>query len=214
MMYEGDLGTFQVALGAAAEADGDVIGQWQDQSGNATHLAQVVATANKPILKLNQINGHSAVRFDGDDDYMTVSVTLNQPSTLYLVVCPQGHTVDDYLTGGNGSARFDLQQANPAPQINIRVGNVLQFSGPAVGVWRLITVEFNGATSSGRLNNGSKTTGNAGTNNSTAFVLGAKSGPGGYSKIDVAGCYVFGAILDAITDTQMLNYINQRFALW
>ena len=55
-------------------ADGDAIGTWYDDSGNAYDFSQATA-ANKPRLKkaANGINGHNVLRFDGTDDYMESS---------------------------------------------------------------------------------------------------------------------------------------------
>lgn len=50
-----------------AQANADVIGAWDDKSGNARHLIQAT-TANKPTLRLNVKNGKPVIRFDGTDD--------------------------------------------------------------------------------------------------------------------------------------------------
>lgn len=65
-----DAGTLQTAGGAAASADGDPVGQWQDQSGNGWHFAQATA-AKRGTLKLNIQNGRPVVRLDGVDDYLS-----------------------------------------------------------------------------------------------------------------------------------------------
>jgi hypothetical protein len=44
---------------------------WADQSGNANDAAQS-DDAQAPALKLNRVNGHAAVNFDGGDDFLDV----------------------------------------------------------------------------------------------------------------------------------------------
>lgn len=58
-----------------AVADGDVVGAWDDESGNANHATQGT-TANKPLLKLAIQNGKPVVRFDGTDDSLSLSTGL------------------------------------------------------------------------------------------------------------------------------------------
>jgi len=82
--YRADAGTFQAAAGAAAVADGDPVGQWQDQAANADHVAQAVLAA-KPTLRLNIKGGMPVLRFDGGDwlqGAYTTGGALTQPFTV------------------------------------------------------------------------------------------------------------------------------------
>src|SRR6266404_748822 len=54
--FRSDLGT------GSATADGDPVAIWQDQSGNGLDVAQD-APDRRPILRLNNLNGHPAIRF-------------------------------------------------------------------------------------------------------------------------------------------------------
>ena len=71
--HRGDLGTYQTSGGSAAGADGDPIGEWQDQSGNGYHLAQSTA-GNRPTLQTNELNGHPVVRCDGSNDRLQAAL--------------------------------------------------------------------------------------------------------------------------------------------
>lgn len=71
-----DAGTYQAAGGAAAALDGDVVGQWQDQSGNGRHFAMSTG-ANKPTLQLNERNGLPVIRADGTDDQLRTGVAMS-----------------------------------------------------------------------------------------------------------------------------------------
>ena len=71
--YRADLGTYQTVSGSAATADGNPVGEWQDQSGNGYHLAQSTS-GNRPALKTNILNGHPVLRFDGSNDWLQAAL--------------------------------------------------------------------------------------------------------------------------------------------
>lgn len=72
-------------------ADGTAIGgagnEWIDQSGNANHLTQGTA-ANRPVFKVNIVNGQPVIRFDGINDFlsMTSELTLGGAWTWLVVL--------------------------------------------------------------------------------------------------------------------------------
>lgn len=104
-----DAGTNQSAGGAAATADGDPVGEWQDQSSNAQHLAQSTA-ANKPVLKTgaNGINSKPVVRFDGTDDYLEkAAFAFTSDSFTAFIVCRRNGA-----HGGGYSHIFNLGFTN------------------------------------------------------------------------------------------------------
>jgi len=64
-----DVGVLQTSGGAAAVADADPVGEWQDQSGLLNHAGQVTST-KRGTLKLATQNGKNTVLFDGVDDFL------------------------------------------------------------------------------------------------------------------------------------------------
>lgn len=52
-----------------AADNADVIGAWDDKSGNGYHVIQAT-TANKPTLRTSVQNGKPIIRFDGTDDFL------------------------------------------------------------------------------------------------------------------------------------------------
>lgn len=73
-------------------SDGDAIGTWSDESGNAAHFTQALFDDYKPILKkaTNGINGHNVLRFDGINDHMNCAKALSElisasADTIYVV---------------------------------------------------------------------------------------------------------------------------------
>ena len=96
-----DTGLFQDAEGTTpATADGDVVGLWKDQSGNAYDVSQAT-TEKKPLLKLttNGINNRAAVLFDGSNDILvrTVANWLSGDSAGSVFIVVQLDTIADLM---------------------------------------------------------------------------------------------------------------------
>lgn len=87
LWLKADVGTYQSSGGSTATADGDPIGEWQDQSGSGNHAAQSSAGA-KPTLKI--VSGVRLVRFDGSDRLATPSFLLSA-TTVFAVMKAAGH---------------------------------------------------------------------------------------------------------------------------
>lgn len=70
-------GYYQDSAGTTpATSDGDRIGRWADQSGNAYHVTQAT-DGKRGTLKVNIINGNSVTRFDGTDDCLAGTTLSN-----------------------------------------------------------------------------------------------------------------------------------------
>jgi hypothetical protein len=70
-----------------AIADNDVVGCWDDRSGIGNHMKQSVL-ANRPLLKLGIISGHSVVDFDGSNDtlFNLGTTNLDGSKVTWLIV--------------------------------------------------------------------------------------------------------------------------------
>jgi hypothetical protein len=55
-------------------ADGDVVGTWQDKSGNSFHMAAAANDTTRPTYKV--VGGKSFVRFDGVNDFLKRAAAL------------------------------------------------------------------------------------------------------------------------------------------
>lgn len=70
LWLQADNGLYQnTALTTPAALDGDPVGGWQDQSGNANHATQATGGA-RPALKLSIQNSKPVVRFNGSSSVM------------------------------------------------------------------------------------------------------------------------------------------------
>lgn len=76
LWLKGDADTFQdSAKTIPAASDGDVLGAWADLSGFGNDALQST-TANKPLLKLAIVNNKPIIRFDGNNDTLSVALDL------------------------------------------------------------------------------------------------------------------------------------------
>lgn len=73
--------------GTGGVSDGDAIGTWTDQSGNAINFTQSTSS-KKPLYKTNIQNSLPVGRFDGSDDLIQTSTftTINQPYTIFIAM--------------------------------------------------------------------------------------------------------------------------------
>ncbi len=206
-----DAGTFQSSGGSAATADGDPVGEWQDQSGNAFHVTE---TTNKPTLRLAIQNGRSVIRFDGSNDKLiraAGSPTVTNPLTVLLAASDQQANVRTFFS--SRSSATPAYSGSTSGSANMTAGTTLTITGIVPGVtFALITLVFNGVSSKARKNNGSYTTGNAGGNSLSGLSLGALIGSAAFQQMDLGEFVIFeGAVSDAELDG--LNvYLNGRWA--
>lgn len=64
--------------------DGDPVPTWTDQSGNGHDAVQ--AGANKPVFKTGIFGSSPAVRFDGVDDYLTITSPTSVTNVTVFIV--------------------------------------------------------------------------------------------------------------------------------
>ena len=140
-----DLNTYtDTGLTTAAVNDADVVKGWGDLSGNARNATEAT---NPPILKLNQINGFPSVRFDGTNDRLTATFTLNQPYSVYIVVKQITWTSNDAFLAGQTGDNYSLIQSAASPNIRnwAGAGTSTQNGDLAVGSWGIVANIFDSA---------------------------------------------------------------------
>lgn len=144
---------FQASNGTTpAVADTDPVGYWGDKSGNGKHAIQAIA-ANRPLLKLAQLNGLNWVLFDGSNDLLSVASLTLATSTIFTVFKSSGGYIawehGTNTTTTNGAAllvdaveptiaayRTSLQTKRIAGGLNNNTARVtaVEFTGPMAGL--------------------------------------------------------------------------------
>ncbi|NLA24482.1 MAG: hypothetical protein GX879_05905 [Bacteroidales bacterium] len=73
-------------IGDSVELNNGFVEKWYDISGNDYHFVQTIV-ANQPSQTNKIYNGHSAIKFDGTNDYLKYDfgIVLNQPLSFFVV---------------------------------------------------------------------------------------------------------------------------------
>lgn len=194
--------------------NGDLVGTAEDQSGSGHDMTAKASDATRPTLITNNLNTHSILRYTGGQSLRTV-FALNNGCTIYFVVKQTGWTSLKRLTDG-GAAVTTLIQFNASPDVGLNAGALLgPFSDLTINNWFIVRVVINGASSSIRANGGAALTGNAGALNPGGFTMGSAFGQAGdFSNIDVGYALVYSAVISGDDDTNIMNFLNSRFAIY
>ncbi|AXP81547.1 hypothetical protein CJ739_2474 [Mariniflexile rhizosphaerae] len=106
--------------GTLSGADGDLILQWNDNSGNANNAT--TTSSRRPILNTNNLNGYATLNFDGIDDRMLSSLTNGTSSQLTIFVVAK---FNSYINDNDG-----VIQGSPSGQAFTATTNM-----KSVGMW-------------------------------------------------------------------------------
>lgn len=63
----------------------DLVSSWLDQSGNSNNADQVTSSF-QPTFKTSQLNGHAAIEFDGNDNYLELTNHITTGDISYFVI--------------------------------------------------------------------------------------------------------------------------------
>lgn len=128
------------AMTIPATNDLDVIGGWQDQSGNDYHVTQAAA-AKKPTLRLNIVNGKPVARFDGVDDLLVNATAVWQAdqSGLMLIVANinAARAVFSSADQGGNTRYLFFEGTTEITQRNADVADSVS-GGVGAGAWHLL----------------------------------------------------------------------------
>jgi hypothetical protein len=201
-----DIAGLEVWLDADAigGADGDPVTTWANPGSGADATG-----ASGQTLQTNEINGLPVVRFDGTDDFMTVSNLLNNDATrtVFIVARQTTGTASDGIWGWS-SAAAALEQSNTSGGMrwrrdqataNVPVGSV------ALGTAFMVALRFNSTSSADvYLDQGSATNfdpDDVYQSGTAAFTLAARNSLGNSpSNIDVGEVLVYDSNLTGGTD--------------
>lgn len=199
--------------GTGTTTDGTAVGTWTDQSGQGHHLTQATA-GSQPVYKTNILNGKPVVRFDGVDDFLTVTFTQSQPIHAFVVTQFRtartgNNTIMD--GGGDGWARiywFSSTQvglyatANQQPNLTVAMLNT----------FHVLSALFNGASSELRADGGTAVVGDPGTTAPGGLTLGGRGGLGlEPGAVDIAACIAYSGILSTTNRQAVESYLKGKY---
>src|SRR6185369_7987654 len=115
--------------------NGAAIATWPDLSGAGHHAIQN-ATADRPVYQVNGLNGRAAVRFDGSDDYLSLTgsvVTGATARTVFVVGRPTVVGNNGFVDLGAGGSRGAAFMLTPEYRVRVNGGNRLWSPGATAG---------------------------------------------------------------------------------
>lgn len=198
---------------AVLEPQGASVVTWYDESGENNDLTG----GNAPTLQTNIVNGRPVVRFDGTDDYLTVTLAATQPFTVIIVAKHVSGAVDaDEIMGGGftaaPAAAGALYATNAATDtFDWSTGSAVS-PGNLDASFHIHGTVVNGASSTLRLD-GTSSTGDLGSNDMAAFALGAGSDGGTPADVDVAEAIAYNVGLSTSELAQVEAYLSNKYAI-
>lgn len=169
-------GTFQdAAFSTPAQADGDLVGGWLDQSGNGHHVTQANA-AKKPDLRLAAQNSLPVLRFETSVKNLLSSVwtATAQPDHIFCVAKASTTTAQRHAVDGR-----DFTHRRILGHIPSGGDKWWAFCGAGItgsiddSDWHIFTLLANGASSVLRVDGADDVTGNAGANGLNGISIGS-----------------------------------------
>lgn len=203
------------ALTTRATADGDPVGGWGDASGNGRHVTQATST-KRPTLKLAVLSGKPVVRFDGVDDFLSVSLTQNQPSTYFIVVKNITMTANDYIFDGSGTGNGPAFYQRTVGGLDAMYAGA---TGPSPNAgtsdFKVFSLIFNGASSDAWMNGVEIGVANVGAANCATLTIGDAGGTHGVAaNVDIAEFAVYSGALSDPDRQRIENYLAAHWSLY
>lgn len=168
-----------------------------DQTGNGRHftngdtnICPLIVQAGTELSK----NAHTVLKFL-DDDYLFATASPSLPLTFLLPVYNDSRTSGDFIFAGNSTVRTAVKQGSTAVYTLDSGGAGFNTSDALnLDVYDFVTAIFKTGDDSGAVNNGTPTTGVAGDNAPTGFILGY---PAQTADMRLADMFIFNAELTA-----------------
>lgn len=155
-------------------SNNDPVAQIDDMSANSNHLLQSTPDL-KPLYKTNIQNGLPAVLADGTDDIMSLTwpSAVTQPMTYQIVLKLVSFSSDDAVFSGSTPAygnQFHAYISGTVKWSNYAGSRIYSIEDVDTNI-HVITTTFNGASSYIKVDSGSKSIGNPGSQGEAAFHL-------------------------------------------
>jgi hypothetical protein len=203
---------------------GASVSTWLDASGGGHHATQASAT-NQPTYQANAVNGRPVVRFDGTNDYLSLSGTIvsgAQARTVFVVGKPTVIGNKGFVDLGNGATTGGGFMVTPEYATRVSGGNAIWGPAATAGDATLVVVQLSGTTTSAlsAWANGTALTLSGSTN---ATVATAGSGTvGGWTAApvssnsyngDLAEIVVYNRLLDTAERQSLEQHLAAKYGL-
>jgi len=180
------------------------VSTWFDQSGNGNDLLQST-DSNRPSKESD-----GSVLFDGVDNYIAATFTLNQSLTVYLLFNPVSYSNNGYIFDGDTQNTCLVFAQGGTDNYVLTAGSSMAASDAHnAGTYVVMTSVFNSTTSVHQFNNNIDVTGDAGTNNAAGFTLGCDGSKStNFSNIQVKEVAIYSVAHTAGQRAKVIQYLS------
>lgn len=209
--WDAEYQAFQDAGTTPATANNDPVLQLNDGTGT-NNLSNSGGTA-RPLLKTNVVNSHSAIQFDGSNDYLDKAFTWSADSTLFACIRIDTWSNTKYLFGPHSGDNYDVYMDGSSPNINTYMGGTTGVANGdmVVGTFAIVCVRAGTTIRKLRVNNGSTTTVGNGNAASTGLQWAAHAGSL-FGAVTIARVAIYTSELSDADETTVRNAFNTRYA--
>lgn len=203
------LGLYQdIACTIPATQDGDPIAAWRDELSDSGLVAIQADTQKQPMLVFEA--SVPTIMFDGVDDFLkTTTFTLVQPEQVFAGAIFNGPQVtNDTLLDGNASNSMRLYRSLDLA-VALFAGSFFPDKATTPESWHVYEPIFNGVSSQLRIDEGSVTTADAGSDPASGMTVGAMGGGGECGPVSVVCLMVCPSILTE-ADRELVNTYCQN----
>ena len=197
--------------------DGQSIETWSDISGNGRNLTQTTA-ANRPVLKINILNGKNIVRFSRSDSQRLYysGGGLNQPITVFIVwKCNNTGTSPasrgTVLDGMNTDYSSFLMAYSDTSEVRSYAG-IYNKTVP-FGNFIISSAVFNAGSSLLKENGVFKGTGSNTYGIPNGITIGGRYGQLYYLNGDVAEIIIYNTAMSTENINKVEDYLSSKYAI-
>ena len=203
-------------------ADGAGVADWPDYSGRGRNLVQPTA-AKRPIKMVDQLNGHSIVRFDGVNDFLRVistpmdslSETIFQPLCLFAVMAQRAEGAATQVWFGNPGAPPLIFRDNAAGKINVWASgsDITYDHGDWPMPFTIMSFALDGANSNVWENKVSKVSGDPGGSGFGRLMVGNNLAESLVAAIDVAEIIVTSGVPNTTDRNALIDSLAAKYGI-
>ena len=198
-----------------ATDDGDVVGAWEDQSGQGNDATQGT-TANKPALKLSIVNSQPVIRFVTDDVLTNAGLSETQSNTIFIVAAANSGP-GSLIDGNHATNRHQTLTKYSTDEIYLWAGTPADYTTTSpitTSNFYLITFIVAGSSSAIRVDGSAEEDpANTGTNQITGYRLGSNFGGHWYLDGDIAEMIFYDSEISGADLSDIETYLMDRYGI-
>lgn len=192
---------------------------WYDQSGNTENLTQTSSVAQPKIYDsasgVVTLFGRPSILFDGSNDYMYRDIVISKPQPIYVEIVSSYPNTSRFIFDASEPNRIAFLTWNSAKDGYSFAGtDLITTTGTfSAGSRYLISLLFNGASSTIYQNTVLRKTGNSGANGVSDLFLGARFSLSNFADMLIQEIILWPSDLTSIR-LNIANNINTYYSIY